>query len=583
MYTKPGLEERTDGVALLDLADTLRQAAPVGMSYDQIIKQFWESISKNFRRKIRFLTQDEVFIASSPNYTFKSAPQLAFAHLVCRWFHKLKIPGFPTYPAKITYRLNPRLTLDECVDRLIAKRIIYPSWEDIGTKEATVEEVMPVFIHFLRHLNALAKLRATLTQRLRRWVAHVGYNIASGVQPDQFDKSFFLAFCDPNSGTGKSTYLDATDPIALVENNDPLVIETIKELRTCVEAGPFIRFGIMRSNQLIQELFAYYGAWTSTLEFSYGYGVEMGPFKSIVIEENESFTWDLALQEDAIRDHVAVYSQSGVDVIAAPPIINTRPMRKSVESATEGLFSPSLDVPQVELFMSDGIKSFAHNYYAQWHSALRGRVVSTEAGFGAAQLMQDIALTNGQAGEGLTAVLTLKHWPLFDDSDLMALAAEGSFNKLSFFADSPIKERIMYRAPNGKFTDTWVDMTPFYSARGTLMTRPAFSEFMAVHREMLYKPNERVVSYIANKLNLTRGARRASEALILISHNWNEIKRLFGVEPMKWEQLDAFAKLAHGGVNPTEAKALPGIPDGVRALDDLSAPITRTGPKEQKQ
>jgi len=552
-------------VVLISAAQTVRSSAAAGTTYDANVKELFKSISPNFRRKIRFLDLQDVAISASPTSGVGSEAQKAFSQLIIRWFEFLKLPGFKEHPVIPVYRLTPRLTIDECVDRMLSSQIRFPTWEDIGNKEATVEEIMPAFYSFVRHLASLERLRSRYVERIRAYVSHVGYKIAMGVQPDQFDKSLFLAYCDPK-GEGASKYLDNGSPIPLVENSNPLVLETISLLKSSVEAGPFLRFGILNSNKLLNELFAFFGPFVPSLEYHYGYGQKIGPYLLLKYEEKEIVEWNLAEQEDAIRDAAEVVVVQGSSIINAMPFIAMRPYRASIGNKADGLFAASLDVPEVSLRMASGFKSWAHDWIAEWYSPLRGRNVSTEFGYDADTLMEDLALKNERLGEGQIESASLATWSLFDEQALLALATEDALSKITLETD--FTERIIYRDAAGKFREATIDLAPLYTTKGVVSVRPAFSEFVAVHRNQLLKEDPTAEQFIANRLNLTRTARRGSEPLIRQSHRWNVLKRLFGLEVMPWDKLKSLLELTYGSVKQEELLQPP--PRGISGLEDFS-------------
>jgi hypothetical protein len=117
-------------------------------------------------------------------------------------------------------------------------------------------------------------------------------------------------------------------------------------------------------------------------------------------------------------------------------------------------------------------------------------------------------------------------------------------------------ERILsLRADGDEISATDVDMAPFYTIRGDIMLRPAFTEYVALHQNSLNVVDAAAESYITRSLDLSRGGRRRSERIIRLSHRWNLIRRLFGVEIMSFEQLTQLARLTEGGTRPREVSA----------------------------
>lgn len=553
MYRKPGFYEVSFGVSGPEWAARLYTVRGPGTTWDANLKELWKSISPNFKRKLRFLQLDEVAIASSPLSPNGSDSQKAFAHLVIRWLKHLGIPSFSEYPVVPAYARTPRITLDECIDEMISRAIVMPDWTDIGNKEATIEEVMPAFSSFIRQLHSIARMRVNYVELLRTKVSDLAYRIALGGTLDQFEKSFFLSFCDPSSLYGSSAYLPRTNPLPIAENSNPLVETAFSIVRTCVEAGPFLRFGVLQSNQLLQELFAFYGPHTPSLDFHYGYGSTVGPFLRLSMPDSEKLDWSMEEQEDAVRNMASIVQLTGTNIINAQPYVDIWPVKRSLGQQAGNAFEPMLDLPDVELRMSRGFDGFAHTYEAEWYSPVRGRRVSTAHGADALLLLQDLALKHAKLGEGLTSLLSLNSWKLFDTDSLFGQNGFAQGDKLSKQAD--FKEEIIYRAASGALQTTTLDLATFYTTRGTIMMRPAFTEFVEIHRNSLFIEDPAAESWIANKLNLSRGARRASVEMIRASHRWSVLRRLFNVEVMSFADLTKTLALRYGSVDSVDKPA----------------------------
>jgi hypothetical protein len=445
----------------------------------------------------------------------------------------------------------PYLKIDECVDALLAQKVVLPSWEDIGDKDAKLEAVIPLFMTFIRSLYALTELRSRYVGRLRAKVADLGYRIAGGGQLDQFEKSFFLAFAKMTDEWGQSEYFPAKQATIVAESADPNVEATFLALKGVVESGPFTRFGILISNKLQQELFAFYGPYTPTYAFNYGYGSMAGLFARLHIDESEQHAWSMEEQEDSVRMQSQALSPAiSAALTVTQPFLMYTAQSKALRNTPEATYYPRLDVPDVSLRMAEGFKSTTAEYEADWYSPTRGRQISTARGGNAEIFLQDLALQHDRFGEGQVSVTSLSNWKLYDPS---------SFNQnldgLSNFMVSKIdyNERILYlNTDSNSIQEKVIDMQPFYTIRGDIMLRPAFTEYLAVHRNTLRIPDAAAEAYIARALDLSRNARRRSEGLIRLSHRWSLVRRLFGIEVMSFDELKALAQLQEGNITITE-------------------------------
>jgi hypothetical protein len=556
MYRKPGFYEVSPGLQYITWAQALYAVRQTGVTWESNLRDLFKDMSYNLGRRLRFLPLEEVLVAKSPASPLGSESQVAFAHLMSRWLTHLKVAS--EYPAMLRYARVPYLTIDDCVDALLAKKIIIPSWEDIGDREAKLEAVIPVFMATIRHLVALTELRSRYVSRLRAKVADLGYRIASGGQLDQFEKSFFLAFAKMTDKWGQSAYQPINKPMVVSESSDPLVEATFLALKGVVEPGPFTRFGILISNKLQQELFAFFGPYTPTYQFDYGYGSRAGQFVRLHIDETEQIAWSMEEQEDSIRMQSEALSPAvSVALTVTQPWLLYTAQSQLLRNKAEATYYPRLDVPDVLLRMADGFKSTTAEYEADWFSPTRGRQISTSRGANAEVFLQDLALMHDRFGEGQVGVSSLGNWKLYDPSSFRD-NIDGLGQHLREFGASGIldyNERILYMSTeSNSIQERVVDMQPFYTVRGSIMLRPAFTEYLAVHRNTLRVADTAAEAYIARSLDLSRNGRRRSEILIRLSHRWNLIKRLFSIEVMSFEELKDLARLQEGGVTITETE-----------------------------
>jgi hypothetical protein len=384
-------------------------------------------------------------------------------------------------------------------------------------------------------------------------VSDIGWRVAAGQELDQFDKSFFLAYRDSTKeGGGASKYMPATSNLPLVENADTTVKDTFAQLRTVVENGPFTRFGILVSNTLPQELFAFYGPYTPILQFNTGFSVKVGNFMRLLVDETDPYTWSMEEQEDSIRmtSQMLAPDISTLLTVTQPYLVYTA-QRDSLRNQSEATYKPRLDVPDAMLRMSRGFDSTTDEVEIDWFSPTRGRQISTSRGASAEVFLQDLAAKHERFGDGQVAETSLARWPLIDPDSLAAPNMRDKFR-----SQVDYKEKILYITPDGgEIVSEVVDMTSFYTARGEHMLRPAFTEYVAIHRNALRVEDPAAEAFIARSLNLSRNARRRSMAVIRLSHRWNFLRRLFEVEVMSWPDLMTLARVEHGTIETKEVDA----------------------------
>jgi hypothetical protein len=545
MYQKPGFMEVPSGVTHLAWAKLLYNPDSQTL-WESNIKDFFVSMSKNLNRKLQFLQIEDVLCAATDRSPAKGDEQLAFAHLCSRWLFSLGVPGVREYPAVITYRRTPFVDFDECIDRMISKHVVFPTWEDIGNKDARLEEIVPVFVAFIRHLVSLDSLRSVYAARLRTKVSDIGYKLVREARfANQFEKSFFVRFANPTLPQSATKYGDSGKPSVVSETSDPKVHETFAHLQTCVEAGPVTRFGLMVSNKVPQELFAFFGPYVPTLSYSYGFPVSVGPFHRFIVDETDVVPWSLEEQEDAYRvtSSQFVPRVSSVLSVAQPYLIDSA-RRGSMRNLGESIWKIGLDAPEVAVRMADGYRSKTHQWVGSWFSPTRGREVSSERGANGSVLMQDLAQERDRLGEGQVGIQTVvPAWPLLDVSAIDRdpsmkdkIVAKQDFNEEILTVDTATASLVRKTVP----------MSRFYVQRGHAAIRPAFAEYVVAHRNALRIPEPAAESYIHSALNLSRAQQRRSESAIRLSHRWWVLKRLFGIEVMPYDSLADMIRLEAG-------------------------------------
>lgn len=545
MYRKPGFYEVSLGQLALGWARSLYEVKGASVTFETNISELFRSMSSNLTRRLRFVQLEDVLTANSEASPIDSDSQKAFAHLVSRWLVHLSV--FEEYPAVIAYARTPRVKLDECIDFMLEGRVLFPSWEDIGDKEAKLEAIIPIFIAFVRNIIALSSLRVRFVGRLRAKLADIGYRIASGATIDQFDKTFFLAYSSMTNDYAQSVYSPIGAPLPVTENADKNVDETYGELKGKVEAGPYTRFGVLISNKLPQELFAFFGPYTPTLEFNYGYLSKVGKYRRVHIDERETVNWSMEEQEDAIRMQSQALSPGVSNVLTiSQPIIEYHAQRAELMDDPSAMYVPGLDVPDVVIRMANGFASTTDQRELDWFSPTRGRQISTSRGANAEVFLQDLALKHDRFGDAQVGITSLSHWKLVDPACLPGLGRK-------FVQDVNYKEKILFVRPDGNTIEMReVDMTAFYTLRGAFAMRPAFTEYVALHRNSLRQVDLAAEAYITRSLDLSRMGRRRSEQVIRLSHRWNVLKRLFDVSIMSFKELRQLAHMQEGALTESE-------------------------------
>jgi len=176
----------------------------------------------------------------------------AMVHLCTRWFRSMGIIN--EYPVVLGYRRTPTLKLDDAVDEVMSRYVVWPSRESVGGQHANLRQAYVAFTRFVRTTANKALLRKQYVEHIRAHIQSIGYTLALGGDfSTQAEKSAYLNLCDPFSATGESKYLpqpagNYLKPVKATVLGETAQTVAFRELLEVVQQGPIFRFGKLMSN-----------------------------------------------------------------------------------------------------------------------------------------------------------------------------------------------------------------------------------------------------------------------------------------------------------------------------------------------
>jgi len=531
-YQKLGYTTRQEGTYIPDLAQKVEQT--LGKDLESEVGDALKQLGSDKTNLDGFILPDLLRMKSS---AFEPGSDVHKA-LIVLTMKILNHAGFmKTDVDRVAYVDNPLLTAEQAVGNMLTTKIPWLTKSDFGGDRTTLNTLKSILPILIREFATINRLRGDYYTWLRLKLGDIGDKMLHGTPIDQWEKSFFLAYCNPEPGTpgaalgltgkGKGTGFIPANPIS-----NPLAIDAWELFKKSTQPGPGINYYRLISNQNFEGLVFYYGPHAPSLPISIGYWYTYGPFKNLQLTKLDEKTWSdkdiLAGIRDRFVDIPSTIDNIHKAMSEAKESEDTRSLNVSQftwqMTAPVKICGPKrlpcanafFDLPDVRLRLRDqkDISKFIWEYYSSW----RQRMMLSVAGGNADTLYVDIAVKNATQGQGLIDQLNLESYSLIDP--------EPSVEKRLISRENvDIVETIWY-VKNGRLTRDAVNMTDLYKRRGSIMYRPAFAEYLAPPRDWYYQEDTAATEYISAVLGLSRDETTRNHLPITLSHNDEMFKRL---------------------------------------------------------
>jgi hypothetical protein len=420
-------------------------------------------------------------------------------------------------PVVIDYTIDPALTIDEVIDRILSARM--PTWspDDIGGTNANIDSLTGFFATALRQYELIAKEKSALLKRLRQWIGHAGFKLSQGQAITQRELTALCMYGSTRDGSyGHSTIANGTIPAA--ETGDPLVKEAGTLYESVTLAGPWHQHFKVISDQMLQRLTAAVTPHVADLKKMTGFFQPFGPFIELDVTPSEAIIWNEQEHLAGLTARTSILMSSiegsGAFAIRTPSLSMNRG-----KYGAPGIFAddPAYRVTPNELTEKD-VSRFDSAFYSEW----RGLSISTRTH----SAMLDLAIVDKCLKEGSFGTCKIEHATL--EAQGLMLLRESAAAKVKQNPTRSIVENYLLPQTNGKVALQEVDMTAYYGVVGSVEVLPALSEFLVVSDAWFHTPAPNVVDYVAAMTALPYDEKRRFTTIIELYHNIARYEKITG-------------------------------------------------------
>lgn len=521
-YTKLGYRKVPPSMFLPAYAGELASGTR-GAVLEATLAECLKQISSNGSRRLSNLVFEDLLQINTTAFPAGSDQQRKLLHVLLAILNKmgyiqLEVPMYEQ-------RADAVLAIDDAVGQMLSARLTFMQASDVGGEYATVDNLRAVLPNSIRMLSFADTERGRLTERLRRYVQHVGFKLLHGQAITQHEKTLFVAYCSTRVGSaGHSPTLDkdADGPVLPpFETADPLVMEAFSLYETFCEGGPCWNYIMMGSDKNMERLTAFVGELPSEVTVHAGTLVPFGPFTAPNFEQIEGMKWSVADQMAGVTDGgdyiMRELSKTGTLAIRPPRFEITNP---------EGRLTSFLpDAAELTLRLESSRD--CSQYSISWMSNWRNRVMNTHlSGLTIDDFFLDQALSFQNIGGTAFDETTLTNTGI---ADLTHASLAGAFKTA---ARERITEIIYVPASDSRqLGPKEVDMTDFYVRQGMVITTSVLADRVKPARPWYSIADENAITFIAARLSLSNDETKRFRTIINIAHNAARFERLTGATP----------------------------------------------------
>lgn len=482
---------------------------------ERIMSTFQKDMDKEVQKAIKSLGRENIRLSNlffqallaldHPALNGDEETRVAFMMLLCDF---LKMTGYvETAPVVVDYRENPMMTFDDVIIQMSTPHMPAYSATDLGGQYATIDNLMRRFPVVIRDYARVATYRKLLAQRFRMWLADIGFRMFERQPVSQQERTAVLMYAKTRKGGRgySSLFLPGeTEPIAALQNDKGDLIREAGELyKTSCLPGPCTNHFKVLSDGTLERLTMYLGQHVSSLDMSVAFEETFGDFIRLDSRKVESITWSA---EDQL---VAISASSAYFMVDKARAFSLRmPVMVYGNDAIPDSMIP--DLPEFEIIMRN--EKDISEYDFEWYSTWRQRRVNSRVNEATMEIpLVDIAFQAKSFGSTQIAQPTLEGFGVCR----MTPQARA---KIVDFDSRKITQTFLL--PNGTgLVKKEIDMTPFYSRRGTKLLRPAFSEGLLVPLKWFGTPQPAVVDYVAAATGMLADERNRFADVISMFHN----------------------------------------------------------------
>jgi hypothetical protein len=417
-------------------------------------------------------------------------------------------------PILYDYRVDPVLTADELLDRMLAARMPKFTASELGGEWGTIDHLMMYFSQVLRQQALILQERPKMADRFRRWLGDIGFKVMMNTGPlSQAERSFLTVYCCTQHGFKGYIGGLPSVPIPAVETKEALVIEVgALAVATCLP-GPSMSHLKLLSNGILKELFYYYGHHTAELKAGIGFKEMIGPFFNYAMQPTDVIPWSAENQLVGLTTTSANFLVQSPD---SPPFTLKVPFGRRMQNAFGTLcLYPDDPTYTMSLTVAEDISKFVWAYPSKWQGVM---VSSLTAGGSMDYALADKAASEKSAG-GSQIELT-------DFLSVGLAYFTSNASKKIIDVTQGIFEEFVLPGPTGQLTVVLIDVSAHYARFGNTLMIPMFSEFLELTQSWFLTPDPRIVDYVATYRGLSLEQRVRFTSIIELCHNCAVYKRV---------------------------------------------------------
>lgn len=529
MYDNLGLEFRAPGAIIAEYTNDVLKAESWMADTLDTMKPLLNS------RPISSVRTDGIY-SLAPKGVFAEDAKLwrRMQWLLVAWFSAVSVSP-DDVPRVLRMRSDPRLTMDELVERIIAGRTFLLTPTDLKLDAAARMSMFPDFyFHVIKTAATPYREAYKVRAQLDKHLMDVAYRaIHAPHSLSEFERSFLINFGDkgynPDSfGLTEKNREDGTFvAVKPTEHDSDLVTKTWQEACAVSKPGPYSRFWAIDANKSRRECVWTINPAAADVLFQYGYRIIEGPFHKYELEEQETGSWKPGdVLEYAITRGLTFNDR------AAPLEVQTAQRVGTAASVGVPLVpdEPGLDVRLV--VEKNGIETLRLREYV-WVDPSTGMSHSTANGLGIEDYYAMRAANDGNFGGGEVGMRHIASSLVIDEKESDLGEGPLSDTPSQLYRDTSFALNIMHpNSENSKMTTTPVDFADIRQGYCPLEFLPCFREYVRLPLDVLDTPQPEMESHVALRLGLSNQARRQAARCIRESINFELGVRRYGEDAM---------------------------------------------------
>jgi hypothetical protein len=485
-----------------------------GKELDREVAKAIKSLAKSDTIRLSNFYFERLLTIEHPKFDGDEKLKFAFLSLLADFLHQTGYIN--ASPIVVDYVTDPTCPLTETIDKMLATRMVKYSASDVGGEFATIDSLAYWFPEVIRRLALISNERANMTERFFRWVGSIGWKLLKAEPITQIERTAFVMFSTRQVGMPGHIPGYEVSRIVPRETSDPLVAEVAALYAATTLSGPFTNHLKVISDTIAERLTFYVGLHQSELKMLRGTVQYFGPFFTLDMTPQESFTWSVDDQLIGLSSRTSYFTGQRPDAanfaVRIPHIVG--------QKDSYGRVGVWPDDPSFRLVLTN--QSDIADYEYEYHSVSRQRTINSRINNNTLEL----ALADG-AARARTIGACQNEKTTLEGFGLMTLT-ERAKSKLVVIKEKTITAPFLLPSPNG-LKEFDIDVTPLGTRHGLIEARPAFSEYATLPLHAFQTPAPQIVEYVSAVYGLTRDESVRFAPVISLYWNCERYERMTGL------------------------------------------------------